>query len=172
MKLSVSTVCTTISLNKLLTKIKCVSFSSHETKLQWFLPSLLNGCYDWHCTVEQVLCHPHVAGDEASRPVITEVLMYLDELETMTTDEEIPTPKFALHRVHDILFVFGGMAKNWRTTGYFQCYSTRTDRWTKVSCTQLHSYCAFLSNGKCPLNSNLFSDCTQHYITQFQQTWQ
>jgi hypothetical protein len=83
------------------------------------------------------MCHPYVAGDEASRAVITEVIMYLDELETMTkTEEEIPTPKFALQRVHDILFVFGGT----RLYGskYFECYSTRTDRWTQVSCTQLH----------------------------------
>jgi hypothetical protein len=87
------------------------------------------------------MCHPHVAGDEASRPVITEVLMYLDEFETMTTrDEEIPTPKFALHRVHDILFVIGGLDNKWRPIDYFETYSTHTDRWTKVSGTQLHSY--------------------------------
>jgi kelch-like protein 10 len=74
-----------------------------------------------------------VAGDEASRPVITEVLTYLDELETMTTrDEEIPTPKFALQRVHDILFVVGGDGKNDRGIDCFECYSTRTDRWTKT----------------------------------------
>jgi hypothetical protein len=107
------------------------------------------------------MCHPYVAGDEASRPVITEVLKYLDELRTMTTrDEEIPTPKFALPRVHDILFVIGD--------GYgifFESYSTRADQWTKVSCTQIHSNSPFLSNYKCPLNFNLFSDCTQHYIT-------
>jgi hypothetical protein len=115
--------------------------------------------------------HPHVAGDAASRPVITEVLMYLDELETMTTrEEEIPTPKFALQRVHDILFVIGGINNCLGTADYFDCYSTRADRWTKVSGAQLHSYSALLSNCKCPLNANLLSDCTQHYITQFQQT--
>jgi hypothetical protein len=93
------------------------------------------------------MCHPHVAEDEASRPVITEVFMYLDELETMTTgDEEIPTPKFALPRFHDVLFVIGGRDKNWRPTDYFETYSTRADRWTKVSGTHLHSYCALLSN--------------------------
>jgi hypothetical protein len=94
------------------------------------------------------MCHPHVAGDEASRPIITEELMYQDELETMTRDEEIPTPKFALQRVHDIVFVFGGIDKDWRPTDNFQSYSTRTDRWTKVSSTRLHSYCALLSNYK------------------------
>jgi kelch-like protein 10 len=84
------------------------------------------------------MCHPHVAGDEASRPVITEVLMYLDELETMTTrDEEIPTPKFALQRVHDILFVIGGFGEHLETD-YIECYSARTDRWTKVSGTHIH----------------------------------
>jgi hypothetical protein len=78
------------------------------------------------------MCHAHVAGDEASRPVITEVLMYLDELETMTTrDEERPTPKFALQRVHDILFVIGGWDKNKRPIDYFEYYSTHTDRWTR-----------------------------------------
>jgi hypothetical protein len=119
------------------------------------------------------MCHPHVAGDEASRPVITEVLLYMDKLEKVTTrDEEIPTPKFALQRVHDILFVTGGFSANYRGIDYFECYSTRTDRWTKVSCTQLHSYCDLFSNCKCPLNSNLLSDCTQHYITQFQQNRQ
>jgi kelch-like protein 10 len=88
------------------------------------------------------MCHPYVAGEEASRPVITEVLMYQDELETMTTrDEEMPTPKFALQRVHDILFVFG-VSLN------VNCYSTRADRWTEVSCTQLHSNSALLSNCK------------------------
>jgi hypothetical protein len=93
------------------------------------------------------MCHPHVAGDEASRSVRTEVLTYLDELETMTTrDEEIPTPKFALQRVHDILFVIGGIDKDWRPIDYIECYSARTDRWTKVSGT--HSYCALLSNYK------------------------
>jgi hypothetical protein len=94
------------------------------------------------------MCHPHVAGDEASRPVITEVLTYLDELETTTRDEEIPTPKFALQRVHDILFVVAGYDKDWRPTDYFECYSARTDRWTKVSGTHLHSYSALLSNCK------------------------
>jgi hypothetical protein len=94
------------------------------------------------------MCHPHVAGDEASRPVITEVLMYLEELETMTMeDEEIPTPKFALHRVHDSLFV-GGMDNIWRPAVYFETYSPRTDRWTKVSGTHLLSYTALLSNYK------------------------
>jgi hypothetical protein len=78
-----------------------------------------------------------------------EVLMYLDELETRTTeDEEIPTPKFALQRVHDILFVIGGIYKNWIHADYFESYCPRTDQWTKVSGTQLHSYCAFLSNYK------------------------
>jgi hypothetical protein len=95
--------------------------------------------------------------------------MYLDEFETMTTrDEEIPTPKFALPRVHDILFVIGGMGKYWSVKGYFECYSTPADRWTKVIGTQIHSYCALLSNYMGPLNSILFSGCTQHYITQFQ----
>jgi hypothetical protein len=94
------------------------------------------------------MCHPHVAGDEASRPVIMEVLTYLDELETMTTrDEEIPTPKFALQRVHDVLFVVGGR-DNWAIVDYFECYSIHTDRWTKVSGTYLHSYSALLSNCK------------------------
>jgi hypothetical protein len=92
------------------------------------------------------MCHPHVAGDEASRPVITEVLMYQDELETMTTrDEEIPTPKFALPRVHDILFVIGGWDKRLKTVDYIECYSICTDRWTKVSGTHLHSDSALLS---------------------------
>jgi hypothetical protein len=95
------------------------------------------------------MCHPHVAGDETSRPVITEVLMYQDELETMTTrDEEIPTPKFALPRVHDVLFVIGGRDKFWRYTDYIECYSNDTDQWTKVSGTHLHSYKALLSNCK------------------------
>jgi hypothetical protein len=85
------------------------------------------------------MCHPHVAGDEASRPVITEVLTYLDELESVTTrDEEIPTPKFALQRVHDMLFVVGGIDKNGRPIDYIECYSAHTDRWTKVSGTHLH----------------------------------
>jgi hypothetical protein len=95
------------------------------------------------------MCHSHVAGDEASRQVITEVLMYLDELETMTTEEEeIPTPKFALHRVHDILFVIGGMVNILRPAVYFETYCPRTDRWTKVSGTHLLSYSALLSNYK------------------------
>jgi kelch-like protein 10 len=81
------------------------------------------------------MCHPYVAGDEASRPVITEVLKYLDESDTMTTDEEIPTPKFALQRVPDILFIIGGMDKNWRPADYFETYCPQTDRWTKVSGT-------------------------------------
>jgi hypothetical protein len=111
------------------------------------------------------MCHPHVAGDEASQPVITEVLTYQDELETMTTtDEEIPTAKFTLQRVHDILFVIGGYDENYIPIDYFECYSAHTDRWTKVSCTQLYSYSALLSNCKFSLNSNLFSDCIQHYI--------
>jgi kelch-like protein 10 len=96
------------------------------------------------------MCHPYVAGDEASRPVITEVLIYLYELEKMTKgDEEIPTPKFAFHRVHDILFVIGGLNSCLGTADFFDCYSTHADRWTKVSCTQLHSYSALLSNCKC-----------------------
>jgi hypothetical protein len=75
--------------------------------------------------------------------------MYLDELETMTTeDEEIPTPKFALQRVHDILFVFGGMDNNWRPVDYFESYCPQTDRWTKVSGTHLFSYSVLLSNYK------------------------
>jgi hypothetical protein len=92
--------------------------------------------------------------------------MYLDELETMTTrDEEIPTPKFALQRVQDILFIIGGEDKNFIPTDTFECYSTRTDRWTKVSCTQLHSHCGLLSNYMDPLNSNLLVtvlNITQH----------
>jgi hypothetical protein len=95
------------------------------------------------------MCHPHVAGDEASRLVITEVLTYQDELETTTTtDEEIPTPKVALQRVNDVLFVIGGYDENSRPIDYIECYSARTDRWTKVSGTHLHSYCALLSNCK------------------------
>jgi hypothetical protein len=95
------------------------------------------------------MCHPHVAGDEASRPVITEVLTYLDKLETMTTtDEEIPTPKFALQRVHDILFVIGSWGKDWIPIDYIETYSAHTDGWTKVSGTRLHSYSALLSNYK------------------------
>jgi hypothetical protein len=142
MKLSFSTVYTVIFLSKLLTKMKCIFLSSHVTKLWWFLPLLLNSCYVSHWTVVQVMCHPYVAGEEASRPVITEVLMYLDELETMTTtDEEIPTPKFALQRDHDSLFVFGDCIT-------VDCYSTRADRWTEVSCTQLHSNSALSSNCK------------------------
>jgi hypothetical protein len=87
------------------------------------------------------MCHPHVAGDEARRPVITEVLMYLDELEMTTTrDEEVPTPKFALQRVHDILFVVGGNDENGRPIDNFECYSAHTDQWSKVSRTQLYSY--------------------------------
>jgi hypothetical protein len=74
--------------------------------------------------------------------------MYLDESETMTRHEEIPTPKFALQRVHDILFVIAGWDKNSRPIDYLECYSARTDRWTKVSGTHLHSYCALLSNYK------------------------
>jgi hypothetical protein len=94
------------------------------------------------------MCHPHVAGDEASQPVITEVLMYLDELETMKTrDEEIPTPKFALQRVHDILFVIG-VIDNWRHTDYFETYSSRTDQWTKVSSTHLNSYSSLLTTNR------------------------
>jgi kelch-like protein 10 len=90
------------------------------------------------------MCHPYVAGDEASRPVITEVLMYLDELETMTTeDEELSSPKFSLQRVHDILFLIGGIYKNWIPANYFETYCPRTDRWTKVSDTHLPSYSAF-----------------------------
>jgi kelch-like protein 10 len=59
--------------------------------------------------------------------------MYLDELETMTTrDEEIPTPKFALQRVHDILYVFGGWGDYLETADFFDCYSTRADRWTAI----------------------------------------
>jgi hypothetical protein len=95
------------------------------------------------------MCHPHVAGDEASRQVITEVLTYQDELEIMMTrDEEIPTPKFALQRVHDILFIVGGKGKYSRRIDYFDCYSAPADRWSKVSCTLLHSYSALLSNYK------------------------
>jgi kelch-like protein 10 len=95
------------------------------------------------------MCHPYVAGDEASRPVIKEVLTYLDEMETMMTrDEEIPTPKFAVHRVHDILFVIGGMVSIWRPAVYFETYCPRSDRWTKVSGTHLLSYSALLSNYK------------------------
>jgi kelch-like protein 10 len=95
------------------------------------------------------MCHPHVAGDEASRPVITKVLTYLDQLEMMTTrDEEIPTPKFALQRVHDVLFVIGGRDKRLETVDYIEGYSARADRWTKVSGTHLHSYSALLSNYK------------------------
>jgi hypothetical protein len=74
--------------------------------------------------------------------------MYLDELETMTRDEEIPTPKFALPRVHDILFVIGGMTKEYSRADYFESYCPRTDRWTKVSDTHLLSYGALLSNYK------------------------
>jgi hypothetical protein len=75
--------------------------------------------------------------------------MYQDELETMTTrDKEIPTPKVALPRVHDILFVIGGTDKNGTLTDYIECYSAHTDRWTKVSGTHLHSYSALLSNCK------------------------
>jgi kelch-like protein 10 len=93
------------------------------------------------------MCHPYVAGDEASRPVITEVLTYLDEMKTMTTtDEEIPTPKFALQRVHDILFIIGGMAKKWRPADYFETYCPQTAEWTKVSGTYLLSSSALLSN--------------------------
>jgi hypothetical protein len=62
--------------------------------------------------------------------------MYQDKLETMMTrDEEIPTPKFALQRVHDILFVVGGMGDYLEAEDYFESYSTRADRWTKASCT-------------------------------------
>jgi kelch-like protein 10 len=49
-----------------------------------------------------------------------------------TTDEEIPTPKFALQRVHDILFVFGGGFDYVQTADFFEYYSTRADRWTKT----------------------------------------
>jgi hypothetical protein len=95
------------------------------------------------------MCHPYVAEDEASRPLITEVLTYLDELETMTTrDEEIPTPKFALQRLHDILFVIGGTNNYRRKIDYFECYSTHTDRWTNVSGTHLHSYSSLSNNYK------------------------
>jgi hypothetical protein len=95
------------------------------------------------------MCHPHVTGDEASRRVITEVLTYQDELETMPTrDEEIPTPKFALPRVHDVFFVVGGTDKYRRRIDCIECYSTHTDRWTEVSGTHLHSNCALLSNYK------------------------
>jgi hypothetical protein len=58
------------------------------------LKNIRLGLLDRNFLTEKVMCHPHVAGDEASRPVITEVLTYQGELETMTTrDEEIPTPK-------------------------------------------------------------------------------
>jgi kelch-like protein 10 len=97
------------------------------------LKNIRLGLLDRNFLHENVMCHPHVAGDEASRPAITEVLTYLDELETMTTtDEEIPTPKFALQRIHDILFVIGGKDKNRRPTDYFETYCPRTDRWTKI----------------------------------------
>jgi hypothetical protein len=109
--------------------------------------------------------HPHVKENEASRPVINEVLAYLDELQTMTTrDEGMPTPKFAMPRFHDILFVVGGSNRE-TTAVYTESYSTETGLWTMVSCTHLHSYRALLSNYKCPLNSNLLSDCTQHYYS-------
>jgi kelch-like protein 10 len=97
------------------------------------LKNIRLGLLDRNFLTEKVMCHPHVAGDEASRLVITEVLTYQDKLETMTTrDEEIPTPKFALPRVHDILFVVGGRHKTWRPIDYNETYSARTDRWTKI----------------------------------------
>jgi hypothetical protein len=74
--------------------------------------------------------------------------MYQDELETMTTtDEDIPTPKVALQRVNHV-FVVGGFDKNCRRIDYIEIYCPHTDRWTKVSGTHLHSYCALLSNCK------------------------
>jgi kelch-like protein 10 len=91
------------------------------------------GLLDKNFLHENVMCHAYVAGDEASRPVITEVLMYLDELETMTTrDKEIPTPTFALQRVHDILFVIGGMDTDYKRIDYIETYCPQTDRWTKI----------------------------------------
>jgi hypothetical protein len=88
--------------------------------------------------------------------------MYLEELETMTTrGEEIPTPKFALKRVHDILFVIGGRDKNWRPIDYIETYCPLTDRWTKVSGTHLHSNSDLLSNYKPCEGSGRYSMSSQ-----------
>jgi kelch-like protein 10 len=103
------------------------------------LKNIRLGLLDRNFLMEKIMCHPHVAGDEVSRLVITEVLTYLDELETMTTrHEEIPTPKFALPRVHhDVLFVIGGTDKHFRSIDYIETYSARTDRWTKIEAVDI-----------------------------------
>jgi kelch-like protein 10 len=71
--------------------------------------------------------------------MITETLTYLRNLH-MTTKKrrKIPVPKIARPRIpHEILFAVGGWNKEGLKNS-IETYEARTDRWIKVSCTQLY----------------------------------
>jgi hypothetical protein len=75
----------------------------------------------------------------------------------MTTKKrrKIPVPKIARPRIpHEILFAVGGWNKEGLKNS-IETYEARTDRWIKVSCTQLYLYCALLNNA-CKKNPFFF----------------
>ncbi|KDR16331.1 kelch-like protein 10 [Zootermopsis nevadensis] len=78
--------------------------------------------------------HPYVTENEACRPLISETLTFLHDVEMMTKGErkEFVTPKIAYPRIPlDILFAIGGRS-NTRDTDLIEAYDVRADRWSVV----------------------------------------
>ncbi|XP_021933045.1 kelch-like protein 10 isoform X2 [Zootermopsis nevadensis] len=77
--------------------------------------------------------HPYVRENEASRPLISETLAFLDDSEMMTKeDKEFVTPRIADPRIpQDILFAIGGRY-NGRLSDVIEAYDARADRWKTV----------------------------------------
>ncbi|XP_021941672.1 kelch-like protein 10 isoform X2 [Zootermopsis nevadensis] len=82
---------------------------------------------------KEVSNHPYVTENEACRPLISETLKFLDDVERLTKeDEEFVTPRIARPRIpQDFLFAIGG-CRDRRPTDVIEAYDARADRWSVV----------------------------------------
>jgi kelch-like protein 10 len=96
------------------------------------------GLLDSQFFLDNVMDHPYVAEIEECRPIVTDTLHYLLDLEIgKYNDMEIPTREFARPRIpYEILFAIGGISRR-RVTNSIETYDPRADRWVKIKEAEL-----------------------------------
>jgi kelch-like protein 10 len=85
------------------------------------------GLLDSQFFLEHVVYHPYVARNEKCRPVITDTLHVMYDLETENLTPELSRPRIP----HEILFAIGGWREH-SATNYMQTYDARAGRWVEV----------------------------------------
>ncbi|XP_021917838.1 kelch-like protein 10 [Zootermopsis nevadensis] len=89
---------------------------------------------------DEVKKHPYVTENEECKPVISETLTFLRDVQMLTKEgKEFVTPRIAYPRIpQDILFVIGGLSKR-SATDEIEAYDVRADRWSVVEGVDLIS---------------------------------